>query len=159
MPAFLANDILRLWRTFCLNYEARTRRDPPEQNAKRRLKNYKLKHSRLLTCFSALAYLLAVYCREGTVSPGEVTDMVKLSPTERLMKLERASGDEHIKQRVTAVLECYEEFLRHTNRKEAELLADFMDSNPSREAILGERVYELLSAIGKDSRFYRVLVV
>ena len=24
MPAFLANDILRLWRTFCVNYEART---------------------------------------------------------------------------------------------------------------------------------------
>ena len=26
MPAFLANDILRLWRTFCVNYEARTER-------------------------------------------------------------------------------------------------------------------------------------
>jgi predicted nucleotidyltransferase len=69
MPAFLANDILRLWRTFCLNYEARTLQDPPEKKAKRRLKNYKLKHSRLLTCFSALAYLLAVFCRDGTVSP------------------------------------------------------------------------------------------
>jgi hypothetical protein len=24
VPAFLANDILRMWRTFCVNYEART---------------------------------------------------------------------------------------------------------------------------------------
>lgn len=69
VPAFLANDILRLWRTFCLNYEAKTQRDPPEKKAKRRLKNYKLKHSRLLTCFSALAYPLTVFHRDSTVSP------------------------------------------------------------------------------------------
>ena len=50
MPAFLANDILRLWRTFCVNYEARTERVPDLKKAKGKLKNYKLKHSRLLTC-------------------------------------------------------------------------------------------------------------
>ncbi len=37
MPAFLANDILRIWRTFCVNYEARTEKDPPERKAKRKL--------------------------------------------------------------------------------------------------------------------------
>ena len=31
MPAFLANDILRLWRTFCVNYEARTERKPDQE--------------------------------------------------------------------------------------------------------------------------------
>jgi predicted nucleotidyltransferase len=36
MPAFLANDILRLWRTFCVNYEARTDTDPAEKKAKRK---------------------------------------------------------------------------------------------------------------------------
>ena len=60
VPGFLANDILRMWRTFCVNYEARTQSAPPEKKAKRRLKNYKLKHSRLLTCYSALLYLLAL---------------------------------------------------------------------------------------------------
>jgi predicted nucleotidyltransferase len=45
MPAFLANDILRLWRTFCVNYEARTERIPEVEKAKGKLKNYKLKHS------------------------------------------------------------------------------------------------------------------
>ena len=63
MPAFLANDVLRMWRTFCVNYEARTRSQPEREMAKRRLKNYKLKHSRLLTCYSALLYLLAVFRR------------------------------------------------------------------------------------------------
>ena len=54
MPAFLGNDILRLWRTFCVNYEATTKTMPERARAKRRVKNYKLKHSRLLTCYSAL---------------------------------------------------------------------------------------------------------
>jgi predicted nucleotidyltransferase len=58
VPAFLANDILRLWRTFCVNYESGTKRYPEEKKAKGKLKNYKLKHSRLLTCYSALLYLL-----------------------------------------------------------------------------------------------------
>jgi len=31
VPSFLANDILRLWRTFCVNYEARTRSEDEEQ--------------------------------------------------------------------------------------------------------------------------------
>ena len=55
VPAYLANDILRLWRTFCVNYEAFTKREPEDERAKRRLKNYKLRHSRLLTCYSATA--------------------------------------------------------------------------------------------------------
>jgi hypothetical protein len=67
MPAFLANDILRLWRTFCVNYEARTARVPDREKAKGKLKNYKLKHSRLLTCYSALLYLLTVYSKQQTV--------------------------------------------------------------------------------------------
>jgi hypothetical protein len=56
VPAFLTNDILRLWRTFCVNYEANTSSEPTTENAKRKSKNYKLKHSRLLTCYSALLF-------------------------------------------------------------------------------------------------------
>src|SRR5262245_52132623 len=84
MPAFLANDILRLWRTFCVNYEANTASESPEKRAKRRLKNYKLKHNRLLTCYSALLYLLAIYTRKGTVTPLDARKMIRLTPTERL---------------------------------------------------------------------------
>ncbi len=38
MPAFLANDILRLWRTFCVNYEAYTAKEPDDKRAERKLK-------------------------------------------------------------------------------------------------------------------------
>jgi predicted nucleotidyltransferase len=84
IPAFLANDILRLWRTFCVNYEARTFTDPPGKKAKRKVKNYKLKHSRLLTCYSALLYLLSIYSAQHTVHPDDAVTMAKLSPTARL---------------------------------------------------------------------------
>ena len=63
MPAFLANDILRYWRTLYLNYEASTserskNEQSPRDRAKRKIMNYKLKHSRMLTCYSAVLYLL-----------------------------------------------------------------------------------------------------
>jgi predicted nucleotidyltransferase len=83
MPAFLANDILRLWRTFCVNYEARTERAPKLEKAKGKLKNYKLKHSRLLTCYSALLYLLAIYGSRQTVKPSDALAMIKLTPRRR----------------------------------------------------------------------------
>lgn len=35
IPSFLINDILRLWRTFCVNYEARTKTSPIEMKNKR----------------------------------------------------------------------------------------------------------------------------
>ena len=89
VPAFLANDILRLWRTFCVNYEARTERQPEVEKAKGKLKNYKLKHSRMLTCYSALLCLLAVYARGKTVSPKDALEIISQTPTERLDALTR----------------------------------------------------------------------
>jgi hypothetical protein len=52
-----------------------------KKKAKRKLKNYKLKHSRLLTCYSALAYLLAVFATRQTVTPDDARKMVSSTPT------------------------------------------------------------------------------
>lgn len=161
VPAFLANDILRLWRTFCVNYEARTRLDPPEQRAKRKLKNYKLKHSRLLTCFSALAYLLFVSKLEKTVTPAHARHMTQLSPTERLQWVGQRSG--HADE-VRSVLEGYERFLDKTDAPEHELVAQFLDPEQARgfsghSNELGDAMSKLLAAVGQGTRLYRLLVV
>lgn len=164
MPAFLANDILRLWRTFCVNYEARTRTEPERKKAKRKLKNYKLKHSRLLTCYSALVYLLAVFRQQDTVHPEDVIDMIRMSPTERL---EWLAADEHFaaaKPHAEAVLRRYERFLEDTNVAEDELIDDFLDREKSKAYMesaneLGNEMFELLAATGDNSSFYRLLVV
>jgi len=164
MPAFLANDILRLWRTFCVNYEARTERVPDKQKAKGKLKNYKLKHSRLLTCYSALLYVLAIYDRQGTVSPSDAVAMIALTPTERLEWILRQPDLSRAHAQVTDLLAQYEVFLETTNNEEDELVRRFMDKSMSQSYMkdaykFGDMVFQVLTSIGGDNRFYRLLVV
>lgn len=162
IPAFLSNDILRLWRTFCVNYEANTRTEPAEKKAKRRIKNYKLKHSRLLTCYSALSYLLAVYKETGTVTPADAREMVKKRPTERLESLLGKKQFSVAHPKIRKLLKCYEEFLKKTNVPETELISQFLKTSKefyAQENRFGDLVAEVLKLVGKNSRLYRLLVV
>lgn len=164
MPAFLANDILRLWRTFCVNYEARTERVPDEEKAKGKLKNYKLKHSRLLTCYSALLYLLAVYRLQGTVTPSDAITMINMTPTGRLRWLLDQSDLKSAHGALCTLLDQYEVFLQATNAAENELVRRFMNKSTSRDYMdaaykFGDMVYQALTAIGNGSRFQRLLIV
>lgn len=160
VPAFLANDILRLWRTFCVNYEARTSTEPPRMRAKRKLKNYKLKHSRLLTCYSGLLHLLAVFSERHTVTPTDAFEMTRLAPTERLQRLleQSAFGGSHGK--IEGLLEAYERFLADTEAPEEELVDRFLEKGMSESADqLGDLVFEILDSIGDKNAFHRLLVV
>jgi len=164
MPAFLANDILRLWRTFCVNYEARTERVPEKQKAKGKLKNYKLKHSRLLTCYSALLYLLAVYDRQGTVAPSDAVGMISLTPTERLEWILHQPDLDRAHANVNELLAHYERFLQTTNNEEDELVSRFMEKRTSQSYMsdaykFGDILFKVLTSIGGENRFYRLLVV
>lgn len=164
MPAFLGNDILRLWRTFCVNYEARTARVPDDEKAKGKLKNYKLKHSRLLTCYSALLYLLAVYSDQRTVSPSDALAMIDLTPTGRLEWLLDRSTLAYAHNTIRKLLDQYERFLETTSCSEAELVSKFRDKKTSQTYLsaaydFGDLVFEALTSIGSGSRFHRLLVV
>lgn len=164
IPGYLANDILRLWRAFCVNYEARTESKPDREKAKRKLKNYKLKHSRLLTCYSALLYLLAIYGEKSCVSPDDALEMIKLTPTQRLewlLKQERLK-DSH--QDVKKLLSCYDAFLETTNVDEKSLIEVFMDKDEAKRLMdkaheLGDIMFAALNKIGGGNRFHRLLVV
>jgi predicted nucleotidyltransferase len=163
VPGFLANDILRMWRTFCVNYEARTQNAPPAKKAKRRLKNYKLKHSRLLTCYSALLYLLVLHLRNRTVSPENIFSMVALTPTERIEWLTRQSEVAQARSKLEELLGLYEEFLVRTDASEDELVERIMDKTKSKEYFesyrFGDLVFEVLQTVGAGNHFYRLLVV
>src|SRR5206468_800733 len=80
VPVFLTNDITRYWKVLCLGYEAHG----DDTLEERRLRNYKLKYSRLLTCYSAILYLAWVLRARTTVTPEDAIDMARLTPTERL---------------------------------------------------------------------------
>jgi predicted nucleotidyltransferase len=164
VPGFLANDILRLWRTFCVNYEARTSRKPDEEKAKGKLKNYKLKHSRLLTCYSGLLYLLAVYGLKNSVTPQDAVHMVRMTPTERLEWLMDQPGQSAARRTIGSLLEQYERFLETTNVDESQLIQRFLDRKVSTgymEAAsrFGDLMFEALTIIGGGNRFHRLLIV
>jgi hypothetical protein len=164
MPAFLGNDILRLWRTFCVNYEATTRSMPEHARAKRRVKNYKLKHSRLLTCYSALLYLLALYKINRTVHPVDALQMIRLTPTERLEYLRQMTELRPAHSSLDRLLSQYESFLGTTNQEETALIGEFMNRSRSSEYMkeatkFGDLMFDALDQIGRGNPFYRLLVV
>lgn len=163
-PAFLANDILRMWRTFCVNYEAFTEKEPPARRAKRRLKNYKLKHSRLLTCYSGLLYLLAIYVQNDAVSPEDAITMTSLTPTQRLEWLSKQPHLARAHSALNKLMTQYDEFLRRTDAPEEDLEEIFKDKTQYDVLFkvgneLGAYVLEALNAIGEGNIFHRLLVV
>jgi len=164
IPAFLTNDILRLWRTFCVNYEARTAREPEEKRAKRRIKNYKLKHSRLLTCYSGLLYLLGVFSARKTVTPTDAAEMVALTPTQRLEWLLSQPHLTDAHEMLKKLMGCYEAFLESTQVAEEILIERFLDPESTRRYMrsayeFGDLVFDVMDAVGQKNRFYRLLVV
>ena len=158
IPAFLTNDILRLWRTFCVNYESGRRSE--KGNAK--IKNHKLKHSRMLTCYSALLFLLAVYKLDGTVSPERAKEMTKLTPTGRLQWLLQESSFGEVHHQILELLEKYGDFLKRMDQPK-EKLKELFESN-SKEWVqksydFGDTLFDILSALGKDTKFFRLIAV
>lgn len=162
VPAFLTNDILRLWRTFCVNYEANKLDEPEEKKAKGRLQNFKLKHSRILTCYSAILFLLHKFEHNRTVTVDDAKDMVGLTPTGRIRFLiERESGARPVLERL---LKKYDAFLDLTNDAEEGQLAAFRNPEKSKQRLeqaaqFGDDIAEAVNKIGRGSRLHRHLTV
>lgn len=104
LPVFLINDILRYWRTLCLNFEySRVQREeklrlknrhvPDTEvakiaSSKAKLKNFKLKFSRILTCFSMIAPLVSL---PGPVNQALVLQISNMRLFERLDEVNRVT--------------------------------------------------------------------
>lgn len=86
-PIYLINDIIRFWKTMCLNYEKK-RNDVHAGNVDGR---FKLKYSRLLTCFSMIAPLVSE--QAGVITKEVVVDLSNLKPWERLTQAATVSAD------------------------------------------------------------------
>lgn len=116
-PLFLLNDLLRYWRTLCLNYE-RIRHD---SNKPWRKKNVNLKFSRMLTVYGTVLPLItgAEHTRK------EIFGLCKCSPLERLaIGLDKLNAPE-LKTEFSKFLENYEYFLK---LKEEEEIRDDLES-------------------------------
>jgi len=113
-PLFLLNDVLRYWRTLCLNYEgARSDATKPW-----RKKNLNLRFSRLSTVFSTVTALMAL-------KPSTASDFFPLAletPFERLASAIDQAGLDHEGQLFRSFLDNYEWFLQLKDDKGAETL-------------------------------------
>jgi len=147
-PHFLLNDVVRFWKTLCLNYEERRNRpEDAAQTAKHRLKNVKLRYSRVLTCFATVA-ALATYPDRVERASQVIFD---LSPTERLEHVSH-QGLADAEPQVQALLDEYAVFLEMVGRPEGELL-DYLADNDvwlewrRRAAEFGNGMFYLLAAL------------
>ena len=102
-PIFLLNDLLRYWRTMCLNYEER-RHDVDQPFRK---KNVNLKFSRMLTVFGTVLPLIA----DSTDSVSKLEGLCTKTPLERLAVGLDLLDDSDLTGRWHGILDIYEEFL------------------------------------------------
>jgi hypothetical protein len=172
-PILLLNDIVRYWRTLLLNYEAGIRRREgaesrePGWEADRRHRSYKVAFSRCLTCYSALAYLLALtQGRDAAhVRRRDVGEMIRLSPLERLLWVaHRAAKVERVPEIVEGLLGGYLQFLQIASRGKAAMLEafrreDFSKARSREKRLFGEAMFDLMTRLGQESPLMRWLVV
>ena len=160
-PVFLINDILRFWKTLCLNYEHK-RNKPDDDLARKRaqqVKNFKLKFSRLMTCFGTI---VAVCAMPAPIEKEHILELTKLSPLERLM---RAIGNVNaLSPLKREILRDYQWFLESTALTTEELHSNFETAEARTEFfrradIFGERVYDILAYFAKRNGYTRYLVI
>lgn len=132
-PVFLVNDVIRFWRTLCLNYEHNRNRKVDENDSeleksrkrnKAHIKNLKLKFSRKLTCFS---FLLSVLYSKDILNSERVLEIVKLSPLERLNAVSKSNPK--TVDGIEKIFDLYNWFLDLTHKSENELLEWINEQN------------------------------
>jgi hypothetical protein len=159
-PMFLTNDILRYWRTLCLNYEQRwAERDSAtdEAKAKRALDNLKLRFNRLMTCFSMIVPLAT---RPLPVEQGDVGELMDMTPIERLQSI--ADRDPKARAPVTELETQYSAWLEQSQSRD-ELLEslEYRDVRVKRRAeaqAFGDGVFALVTAVATRDRLRPLLV-
>ncbi|WP_291270673.1 nucleotidyltransferase domain-containing protein [Geothrix sp.] len=110
IPYFLINDILRYWRTLCLNYEDfRCERSRPW-----RKKSINLKFSRMLTVFATVLPIISTPIQKIE----ECFELTNYKPLERMALGIDALGSEALIKSWKAILDHYEFFLNWKESKE-----------------------------------------
>jgi len=162
---FLANDIIRFWKTLCLNYEhGRQRRISliGEDGARHKIishtKNLKLKFSRKLTCFS---FLILMADSKQTISQEMLFDMCILTPIERLLKVQE--NNPAIADKIQNAFNTYQWFIDRTQVPSEELLSWISDSETRDEAFdksrqFGDELFEILELVDKQKLLSKFLI-
>lgn len=170
LPIVLVNDLVRYWRILLLNYESKNTERKQELpielvKADLRLRSYKLRFSRCMTCYSFLLALLSAAKRTGHVGRDDVRALVGESPMERLARIARdLPHDDRVTSLVGILRESYADFLTRTSESKDVLDARFADPAYRRARLaegdaFGDAVFSLIAVLGEGNRLYRYMVV
>ncbi len=160
-PNFLLNDIVRFWKTLCLNYENKRNSTSEDDSViiKQKIKNFKLKYSRMLTCYASIAYLTSI---PAGIQVEDVSKMTDYSPMQRLLLVQDYIKDAtpHIKE----VVDSYHWFLERTNVPENDLIEYFSDKDRKTDAFkksqqFGDQIFNILKRIDEKNDVFRYLVI
>lgn len=161
-PIFLLNDILRFWRTLCLNYEnaRHWRKDVDHiRRAKGHLDNLKLKFSRLNICYSFICHLLS---QGPALTREHVARSADLTPYERLQEIK--SADATLTPIIDVMLDEYAWFLGETDRPRLEAL-EWISEQANRDEAFShaakfvEKTGDLVKSIADKNGYLRYLIV
>ncbi len=167
-PIFLINDIVRYWKTMCMNYEHNRHRTDDAANDdpagiqrnknKAHTKNFKLKFSRMLTCFS---FVIACVAQGRGIGPENVENIARKTPLQRLDWV--AQQRPQAKEMVEMAKAEYAWFLEKTGCDSGELEAWISNREVRNTAFdkgrtFGATIYRLLSSVTEPDTL-RYLVV
>lgn len=164
-PIFLVNDIIRFWKTLCLNYEHRRRRKNKIEEFSGNLiknvthsKNLKLGFSRKLTCFSFILKLLDF---KGTITQEDVLKIAKSTPTERLFSLKENNGE--VSNLIQNALDSYQWFIDKTQVPSKEMIEWISDTQNRNEAFaksrkFGLELFEIMKCVDNQNLMHKLLI-
>ncbi len=152
-PLFLLNDLLRFWRTLCLNYEII--RDEP--NRPWRKKNINLKFSRMLTVFATILPLITV----SDYRKSDLITLTKLPPLQRFSSALDRVNDKSLLSEFLEFLNLYDEFLCWKENMGESADSDQKFDQLSRNAAksFSDFIYKVLTHSNLDSELKKYLVL
>jgi predicted nucleotidyltransferase len=162
-PIFLANDIIRFWKTLCLNYEhKRIQKKDDDTNTKNieHSKNLKLKFSRKLICFSFILKL--VNCQKP-ISKKQIKEIMHMTPIERLQSIQKESKNSKIKSNIQNIIDDYQWFINHTQVESETMLLWIADKKTRDDAFkksnqFGQNLYNVLNEVDRNKLISKLLI-
>lgn len=160
-PIFLINDIARYWKTLCLNYEHKRNQpvDDTSRKVNQKVKNFKLKYSRMTTCFATIA---AICCQIESITDQDIIRLVSLTPLQRLKSITTYLPESA--EKIEKIIDQYEWFLEKTGLSTTELHLFFEESDSRKEMFekanqYGDSMFDLLKFVDKKRNIFRYLVI
>lgn len=156
-PTFLINDISRYWKTLLLNYESKrglpnaASFDYESKKNKHSIRNFKLKFSRLTTCFATIC---AISASKNDCDINLILKLVSETPRSRLSMVKKRV--ENTSELIDEIFEDYAWFLGLTELSISDLESEFSTKESKIEHFdkankYRKKMFELVKLVSKET--------